>query len=135
MGALSRQDPRAWNAAKSRDQSEDPERHGTHPEEVAVHVFRQARDELDDEAEDGALGFDNEAHLLTGVRTHQLLHVAGAQPPPDAKGGHRPQREADRGVEEPDPLAEEIAAEDARHLTRDRRNNDLERLKGDEDDG
>ena len=135
MGALCRQDPCAWDAAKRRDQRKDPERHGTHPEEVADHVFRQTGNEVNDEAEDGALGFDDEAELRPRLWADEGAHVVGANPAPDPEGGHRTDGQPEGGIEEPEPFTEEVAAKDARDLTRDGGDDDLECLERDEDDG
>src|SRR6185503_14428784 len=88
--ALRRQDPGAWDAARRRDECKDPERHGTHPEEVADHVFRQARNEVDDEAEDGALGLDDEPQLLPRLWADEGAHVVGANQRPAPKAATEP---------------------------------------------
>src|SRR5713226_4388115 len=135
VGALRGQDPGARDAAEGGDEGKDPERHRTQTKEVADHVLGQPRNQEDDETEDGALRFHDEAHLLPDLRADQLPNVMSAQPPPDAEGRHGPEGEADRRVEEPDPLPEQIAAKDPRHLAGDGRNDDLQGLEADEDDG
>src|SRR6266478_3408819 len=135
MGALRRQDPGAWHAAKRGDQRKDPQRHGTDPKEVADHVFRQARDEVDDEAEDRALGLDDEPHFIPGLLADQGANVVGAEPAAYAEGGHRAHGQPERRVDKSQPLAEEIAAEDARDVPGDGGDDDLQGLERDEDDG
>src|SRR5439155_6175546 len=80
VGALRRQNPGTWHATERGDQRKDPERHGTDPKEVADQVFRQARGEVDDEAEDGALGLDDEPQLVPGLLADQGAHIVGAEP-------------------------------------------------------
>ena len=80
--------PGARNAAEGRDQAKDPERHRTHSKEIADHVFRQARNEVDDEAENRALGLDDKAHLVPGLLADQGANVVGAEPAAHTEGGH-----------------------------------------------
>src|SRR5437879_2791113 len=59
----------------------------------------------------------------------------GAEPSPDRECCERSQRQSHRRIEEPDRLPEQVTAENPRQLARDRGNDDLKRLKSDEDDG
>src|SRR6266436_2053602 len=129
MGALSGQDPGSRDAAESRDQRENPEGHRADPKEVADHVLWQTRDEVDDEAEDGALGLDDESHLVPALLADQGAHVVSAKPAAPAEGGHRAQGQPEGRVDEPQPLAEEIAAEDPGDLAGNGGDDDLKGLE------
>src|SRR5262249_29874469 len=104
MSALRRKYPRPWNTTERGNSGEDPERHRTQTEEVARHVLRQAGNQEDDKAQDGALRFDDEPHLLPHVGADELLNVSGPKPPTDGEGGHGTQRQSNRRVEKPNPL-------------------------------
>src|SRR5262249_53019630 len=69
------------------------------------------------------------------VRAHQTLNVVGAEPPTDREGRHRAQRQANRRIQEPNPLTEQVAAEDSSEVAGNGSNDDLKRLQPDEDDG
>src|SRR5262249_53902379 len=110
-------------------------RHGTGSEEIAREVLRQSRNQEDDEAQNDALGFHDETELAPDVRAHQTLNVVGAEPPTHRERRHRSQRQADGRIQEPNPLTEQVAAEDAGEIAGDGGNDDLKRLQPDEDDG
>src|SRR5262244_2734989 len=69
-----------------------------------------------------------------GTRKITKQRMAPSAPTPCGEGGDRSYGQADGGVEKPDPLPEQIAAQDACHFTWDRRNDDLESLHTHEDD-
>ena len=58
-----------------------------------------------------------------------------AEPAAAREGGDRAKRQADGGVGEAQPLAEEIATEDAGHFTGNGGDHDLKGLEQDENDG
>src|SRR5919201_608161 len=62
--------------ADRRHDREDPERHRAHSEQVRDDVLRKAGDQIEDEADDRALGLDDEVHLLP---------VVLAEPRPDQR--------------------------------------------------
>src|SRR5207253_6613128 len=64
VGAEVGGNPGARQTPDRRDDGEDPERHRAHAEEIRDDVLRKAGDEVEDEADDGALGLDDEVHLL-----------------------------------------------------------------------
>src|SRR5207244_150213 len=89
----------------------------------------------DDEAEDRALGLDDEPHFVPGLLADQGANVVGAELAAHAEGGHRAHGQPERRVDKSQPLAEEIAAEDARDVPGDGGDDDLQGLERDEDDG
>src|SRR2546426_12317708 len=70
--------PRVDTTAKTQ------KRHRTDAEEITHDVFRQSRDQVDDEAENGSFSLDEEAHALPHLRRHQALN--------ERRAGGRPKR-------------------------------------------
>src|SRR3984893_12197963 len=135
LRALSGEHQGPGHPPERRHDGEDPEGHGRETEEIADDILGQPRDQEDDEADDGALGLHDEAELLPRLFLDEVLDVVGAQPPPEGEGYERADREPDGLVQEPQPLAEEKAAEDARGLAGNGRDDDLQGLECDEEDG
>src|SRR5215467_13997116 len=134
VSTLCREHPRAGETAERGNDREHPERHGTETEEIARDVLRKSRKQKDDETQNDALGFHDEPELAPDVRAHQTLHVVRAEPPTDREGRHRSQRQANRRIQEPKPLTEQVAAEDSGEVAGNGGNDDLKRLQPDEDD-
>src|SRR2546428_1018113 len=90
VGAEVRRDPRARDPPHRRHHREDPEGHRAHAEQVGDDVLREAGDQIEDEADDGALGLDDEVHLLP---------VVLAEPGADERlAPQPPEREAHQGA-------------------------------------
>src|SRR5712691_448998 len=132
VGAEVRGDHGARQPPDRRDDRKDPERHRADPEEVGNDVLREPRDEVEDEADDRALGLEDEIHpvpvVLAEPRPYERLAPSVAHPEAD----ERPDRQADRRVDDAEPRPEERAADGARDLARDGRDDHLERLERDE---
>ena len=77
----------------------------------------------------------DEAELVPGLLPDEIPHVVRAEPSADRERDHRPQGEADRRVDQAQPLSEEIAAEKASGLAGNRRDDDLQRLQQHEEHG
>src|SRR6266850_472108 len=94
-----RADPRAGDTPHGGDDREEPEGHRADAEQVRDDVLREARDQVEDEADDRALGLQDEVHLLPVVlaqpRADQRLAPLAAHPETE----ERADREADRGVD------------------------------------
>src|SRR5207249_5208332 len=103
-----------------RDDREDPEGHRADPEQVGDDVLREAGNEVENEADDRALGFEDEVHpvpvVLAEPRPDERLAPAVADPEAEERAG----REPDRRVDDAPPHAEERAPDGARHLAGDR---------------
>src|SRR5439155_7503789 len=101
VGAEIRRDPRPGQASHRRHDREDPERDRADAEEIRDDVLRKSRDQIQDEADDGALGLEDEVHpvpvVLAEPRPDQRL--APAAPDPEAE--QRPDRQADRRIDHP----------------------------------
>src|SRR6185369_2919419 len=88
-----------------------------------------------DEADDRALGFEDEVHLIPVVLAEPWAHERLAPSAPYPEAEERADRQTDRRVEEPEPGSEQRAANRPGDLAGDRRDDHLERLDGDEDEG
>ena len=66
--------------------------------------------------------------------TKATLDKRHAEPPPNREREKRAHHEADHGITEPTPLAEHEPTQEARQLSRNRRNQHLQRLNPDERD-
>src|SRR3989441_2598186 len=132
VGAEVRGEHRARQPPRRRDDRKDPERHRADPEEGGDDVLREPRDEVEDEADDRALGLEDEIHpvpvVLAEPRPYERLAPTVTYPEAD----ERPDRQAYRRVDDAEPRPEERAADGACDLARDGRDDHLERLERDE---
>src|SRR6267143_460160 len=106
-----RRDPRARDPRERRDDGEEPEGHRADPEQVRDDVLREARREIEDEADDRALGLEDEVHPVPVVLAEPRPHERLAPLAPDPEAEERPDREPDRRVDESEPGPEERAAD------------------------
>src|SRR5215813_1574050 len=125
-------DPRAREAPESRDHGEQPERHGTDPEEIRDDVLRKAGDQIEDETEDRALGLEDEVQPVPVVLGQPRPDQRLAPLPSDPEAQERADREPDRRVDHAPEGAEEGTTDRTRDLAGDRRNDHLQGLDGDE---
>src|SRR5438093_1332300 len=132
VGAEVRGDHRARQTPDRRDDREDPEGHRADPEEIGDDVLREPRDQIEDEADDRALGFEDEVQPVPVVLAEPRTHERLAPLPPDPEAEERADRQADRRVDHAEPRPEEHAADGARDFARDGRDDDLQRLDRDE---
>src|SRR5215467_2215142 len=76
--------PRARDAPQGRDHGEQPERHGTDPEQIRDDVLRKAGNQIENETEDRALGLEDEVQpvpvMLRQPRPHQGLAPLASDP-------------------------------------------------------
>src|SRR5256712_10842498 len=129
-----RGDPGARNPREGRDDGEEPEGHRADPEEVRDDVLREPGDEVEDEADDRALRLEDEVHPVPVVLAEPRPDERLAPLAPHPETEERAQRQADRGIEEPEPRSEERPTDRPGDLAGDRRDDDLERLDRDEDE-
>ena len=95
-----RRDPCSRQPPDRRHHGEHPERHRAHPEQVRDDVLREAGDQIEDEADDRALGLDDEVHLLPVVLAEPWADQRLAPQPSERKAHQRAERESDRGIDD-----------------------------------
>src|SRR5689334_3235523 len=127
-----RRDPRPRQPTDGRHEREHPEPHRAHAEEIRDDVLREAGNQIEDETDDGALGLDDEVHLLPVVLGEPRPDQRLAPQPPERKADERAEGQPDRRIDHAPQRAEQRAAHRSGDLAGNRRDDDLQRLNRDE---
>src|SRR5574337_2193737 len=132
LPSLHREEPGTGDTAYGAEQEEGAKRQRTGTKDVTQKVFRKAGDEKEEEGDPLSCSSREEEEHLVGLGCNEPTSEMVSQPTTHAEGEARADGEADHGIDEAWKRSEEIAANDARRLTRDRCNDDLEGLEPDE---